>query len=201
MRIDGGSLGDGEAVEVGEISVQDGVLRGKLRNGSAEAISDVLIDVHFVNAEHSPVATVQAQVQHVSAGETTSWELQLPEDLPEWSGFDTSLAYASAESQADSSIADESGQAIAVMTVEGLTFSILNTNAGDGLLKVSGELHNQRDQNLQGLVVSFSLPGLSQDIEARVGDLAVGETFSLSFVAEGIEALSGIGFSWRSGGE
>lgn len=200
-HIDGGSFGDGELVEVAEITAKDGVLQGKLRNGAPHPIHDVEITISLIGSDGSSVGEVLAHVESADPGELVEWSTALDIEA-EWTGFETSLAYAAPEgSEQPAAGGAENGNGGAGMTisVEGLDFTISRVTRAEGQIKVSGDLRNTSEQALGGLRVEFQVSGLDAPIQLDIGDLAAGETFSVSFVAEGIRQLSGLGMSWESG--
>ncbi|TVR12166.1 MAG: hypothetical protein EA401_09765 [Planctomycetota bacterium] len=199
-QIDGGGFGDGEMVEVAEITAKDGMLHGKLRNGFTYPVHDVTITISLIGQGGSSVGEVVAHVASADAGELVAWSAAVDTDA-EWTGFETSLDYAAPEGSDPAAAPTGGGNEGAGMTisVEGLDFTISQVKRGDNQITVSGELHNTSGQDFTGLRVAFQVSGLGEAITMDIGDLAADEQFAVSFVAEGLRQLSGLGMSWETG--
>ena len=85
------------------------------------------------------------------------------------------------------------------VVVEGLALTILDQTGTDGALKIKGELHNQTAADLPGLELTVEIAGASVPAKVKVGDLAADERLTHLWVVEGVEQLTGLAMSWRSG--
>ncbi|TVR41196.1 MAG: hypothetical protein EA402_13090 [Planctomycetota bacterium] len=199
MVLEAGAFSDQPVVEIAEIRAHEGRLHGKLRNGTNETLIGVEITIDLLGVEAAPGGTAQrlATLPRVQPGAVVEWSTDL-DGISAWTGFETGLAYGVAGESAP----DDSGAARPArpqIAVEGLVLTIDESRGAEGMLKIQGNLHNQRGTDLSGLEITIVIAGAEQDLVSHIGDLPADESFSLSLVAQGVESLSGLSMNWRSG--
>ena len=188
----------GNVVEVGRVEKKDGALTGAVRNGTTDSLSDVEVTLYFTDAQGATVAERTVTIASIKPGAVADLSVPL-DDIPAWVGYETDLAYGIVEAAGAAS--DGGAAAVAAkpqVIVEGLALTILEHAGASGVLKIQAELHNQTGAALPGLALTLEVAGASAPLQVQVGDLGKDERLTLSLLAEGVEALTGLGMSWVS---
>ena len=186
----------GDTVEVGQIQQQDGELMGAVRNGTGDHLVDIEIALYFTDAAGATVDERKVTLASLKPNETGEWKVDI-NDMKPWAGYETDLSYG-IENGGVAEPAQAAAQQAQVV-VEGLALTILDQTGTDGALKIKGELHNQTAADLPGLELTVEIAGASAPAKMKVGDLAKDERLTLTLVVEGVEQLTGLAMSWRSG--
>jgi hypothetical protein len=175
-------------------------LKAKVRNGYKASLTGVTVLINLIDGGNKTVKALSLPVGDLKAGE----ERELSADISSvgsWSGYE--VGWKSSEPP-PTSAAPEATKASAqpVMLVDGLEFTVTATKAEKDGLAVSGVLRNKRDTDLEGVVVSFSLPVPGKDnavVTVKPGKLiADGDGLPVNFTAAGVKAFTGMSLKWVS---
>jgi hypothetical protein len=195
--LDPGSFTGAEDVEIAQVRAEGKVLKAKVRNGFKSPLAGVMVMINLIDGGNKTVKALALPVGDLKAGE----ERELSADISSvgsWSGYE--VGWKSTEAPSTSAAPKAASQP--VMLVDGLEFTVVSTRPEKDGLAVSGVLRNKRDADLDGLVVSFSLPVPGKDntvVTLKPGKLAAeGEGVPVNFTATGVKAFTGLSLKWVS---
>ena len=197
--LDPGSFTGAEDVEIAQVRAEGKALKAKVRNGFKTPLVGVSVLINLIDGNGKSVKSLTLPVGDLKAGE----ERELSADIStvgSWNGYD--VGWKSSEPPPEVAAASAGKPGAPAITVDGLEFTITSTKPEKDGLAVSGVLRNKRDADLDGLVVSFSLPNGSKDgsvVTLKPGKLAMGDDgVAVNFTAAGVKAFSGMSLKWVS---
>ena len=187
-------------VEVGRVAKKDGILTGAVRNGTADRLSDVEVTFYFTDAQGGTVAERTVTIPAINPGDTADLTVSSKTFLPGWAMKPTWLLWHCRGAGGGKRWHAAQMAAKPQVIVEGLALTILEHAGASGVLKIQAELHNQTGAALPGLALTLEVAGASAPLQVQVGDLGKDERLTLSLLAEGVDALTGLSMSWVSKG-
>ena len=195
--LDPGSFTGAEDIEIAQVHAEGKTLKAKVRNGFKAQVNGVSVLITLTDGGGKAVKGLDLPVGDLKAGE----EREISADLvgvPSWSGYEVGWKSSEPPPTPAKATADARPSAQAV-TVDGLEFTVTATKPGKDGLMVSGVLRNKRDKDLDGLVVSFTLPDGSKDgsvVTLKPGKLTMGDGVDVNFTASGVKAFTGMKLKW-----
>lgn len=197
--LDPGSFTGAEDVEIAQVRAEGKNLKAKVRNGFKASLNGVTVMINLIDGGNKTIKSLSLPVGDLKAGE----ERELSADISNvgsWSGYE--VGWKSTEAPPTSANEAPKSASQPVMLVDGLEFTVLSTKPEKDGLAISGMLRNKRDADLEGLVVSFSLPVPGKDntvVTLKPGKLvAEGDGVPVNFTAAGVKAFTGMSLKWIS---
>ena len=199
--LDPGSFTGAEDVEIAQVRAEGKTLKAKVRNGFKTPLAGVTVLINLIDGSNKLVKAISLSVGDLKAGE----ERELSADIStvgSWSGYE--VGWKSSESPPEVARAPSTQKAPSTpaLLVDGVEFTVTSTKPEKDGLVVSGVLRNKRDADLDGLVVSFTLPNGSKDgtvVTLKPGKLALGDDgVPVNFTAVGVKAFTGLSLKWVS---
>ncbi len=199
--LDPGSFTGAEDVEIAQVRAEGKVLKAKVRNGYKSALHGVVVQVTLTDSNGKAVKSLSLPVGDLKAGE----ERDLSTDIStvgSWSGYEVGWKSAEPPPQGGATANVPKSPTTPALLVDGLEFTVTSTRPDKDGLAVSGVLRNKRDADLDGLVVSFTLPNGGKDgtvITLKPGKLVMGDDgVAVNFTAAGVKAFNGLSLKWVS---
>ncbi len=197
--LDPGSFTGAEDIEIAQVRAEGKLLKAKVRNGYKASINGVTVVIALTDGGGKAVKNLELPVGDMKAGEERDVSTDISA-VPSWSGYE--VAWKSSEPPPQSpKAATEPRPSAQAVTVDGLEFSVTSTKPSKEGLVVSGVLRNKRDADLNGLVVSFTLPDGSKDgsvVTLKPGKLPMGNGVDVNFTAIGVKSYTGMALKWVS---
>jgi len=199
--LDPGSFTGAEDVEIAQVRGEGKTLKAKVRNGHRAPLTGVVVIITLTDGNGKAVKSMDLPVGDMKAGE----ERELSADIStvgNWSGYE--VGWRSSEPPAKTGTATNAPKSPSTpaLLVDGVEFTVTSTRPDQDGLAVSGVLRNKRDADLDGLVVSFTLPNGNKDgavVTVKPGKLAKGDTgVAVNFTASGVKAFTGMTLKWVS---
>jgi hypothetical protein len=199
--LDPGSFTGAEEVEIAQVRAEGKVLKAKVRNGLKTPLSGVVVVITLTDGNGKAVKALNLPVGELKAGE----ERDLSTDISTvgvWSGYEVGWKSSEPPAPTGTTASAPKSPATPALLVDGLEFTVTSTRPDKDGLAVSGILRNKRDADLDGLVVSFTLPNGSKDgavVTLKPGKLVMGEDgVAVNFTATGVKAFTGLSLKWVS---
>jgi hypothetical protein len=198
--LDPGSFTGIEDVEIAQVRAEGKTLKAKVRNGYRTPLAGVTVFINLIDAGNKTIKALSLPVGDLKAGEIRDLSADISTVGP-WSGYE--VGWKSSElPPAPSTPAASKSPGQPVVLVDGLEFTVTGTTQDKDGLAVTGVLRNKRDADLEGLVVSFSLPVPGKDnavVTLKPGRLAAdGSPLPVNFTAPGVKTFTGLSLKWVS---
>lgn len=199
--LDPGKFTGAEEVEIAQVRAEGKTLKAKVRNGYKAPLTGVVVNVTLTDGNGKAVKALSLPVGDMKAGE----EKEVSTDIStvgSWSGYE--VGWKSTESPAATGTTASAPKSLAspALLVDGVEFTVTSTRLEKDGLAVSGILRNKRDADLDGLVVSFTLPDGSKDgtvVTLKPGKLLMGDAgVAVNFTAAGVKSFTGLSLKWVS---
>ena len=196
--LDPGSFTGAEDLEIAHVRADGKLLKAKVRNGFKAALNSVVVSITLTDGNGKAVKALTLPAGELKAGE----ERELSTDIStigSWSGYE--VGWKSSEPPQAPTASAPASPVMPVLVVDGVEFTVTSTRANQDGLAVSGILRNKREAELDGLVVSFTLPNGKDStvVTLKPGKLATGdEGLAVNFTAAGVKAFTGLSLKWVS---
>lgn len=193
--LDPGTFTGAEEVEIAHVRAEGKDLKAKVRNGYKTPLTGVVVAITLIDGKGRAVKALSLPVGDLKPGE----ERDLSTDISKvgsWSGYE--VGWKSSEPPPPISSAPKS-RSVPALNVDGLEFTVTSTRPDQDGLAVSGILRNKRDNDLDGLVVSFTLPDGKDGtvVTLKPGKLPTGDDgVAVNFTATGVKAFTGLSLKW-----
>jgi len=199
--LDPGSFTGVEDVEIAQVRAEGKLLKAKVRNGFKTPLHGVVVNVTLTDGNGKAVKALNLPVGDMKAGE----ERDLSTDIStvgSWSGYEVGWKSSEPPPQAGTNASTPPSPPTPALMVDGVEFTVTSTRPDKDGLAVSGVLRNKRDADLDGVVVSFTLPNGSKDgtvVTLKPGKLLKGnDGVAVNFTATGVKAFTGLSLKWVS---
>ena len=199
--LDPGSFTGAEDVEIAQVRADGKLLKAKVRNGLKAPLTGVVVNITLTDGNGKAVKALSLPVGDMKAGE----ERELSTDIStvgSWSGYEVGWKSTEPPAPAGTTASAPKTSAPPALLVDGLEFTVTSTRSEKDGLAVSGVLRNKRDADLEGLVVSFTLPNGSKDgtvVTLKPGKLLMGDAgVAVNFTAAGVQSFTGLSLKWVS---
>lgn len=199
--LDPGSFTGAEDVEIAQVRADGKLLKAKVRNGFKAPLTSVVVNVTLIDGNGKAVKSLTLPVGDMKAGE----ERELSTDIStvgSWSGYEVGWKSTEPPAPAGTTASAPKSSAVPALLVDGVEFTITSTRPDKDGLAVSGVLRNKREADLEGLVISFTLPNGSKDgtvVTLKPGKLVRGDDgVAVNFTAAGVKAFTGLSLKWVS---
>lgn len=195
--LDPGSFSGAEDLEIAHVRAEGKELKAKVRNGYKTPLTGVVVAITLTDGNGKAVKALSLPVGDLKPGEERDLSTDIS-TIGSWSGYE--VGWKSSEPPPPTTSAPRS-QSVPALNVDGLEFTVTSTRPDKDGLAVSGILRNKRDNDLDGLVVSFTLPNGKDGtvVTLKPGKLPMGDDgVAVNFTAAGVKAFTGLSLKWVS---
>lgn len=184
IAADGGTFTGATEIEVVGISVADGKLSAKVRNGLKKDLAGLVVNVTLLDADAKPITMVKLPCGDLASGAKT--EVSAPTTATSFLGYEIGWDIAGSAPKTAAPSGD--------LTVDGITFRLGEQQAKDGSLAVSGTLTNTRSDGIPGFTATFISGG--SEVTWACDDLAAGASVDLTLDFPGLKRLDALQMRW-----
>jgi hypothetical protein len=200
--LDPGSFTGAEDVEIAQVHAEGKTLKAKVRNGYKVSLAGVVVAITLTDGNGKAVKAMDLPVGEMKAGEERDVSADIS-TVGSWSGYEVGWRSSEAPPKTGATAnTQQKAPSTPALLVDGVEFTVTSTRPDKDGLAVSGILRNKRDADLDGLVVSFTLPNGSKDgtvVTLKPGKLAMGnDGLPVNFTASGVKAFTGLSLKWVS---
>ncbi|MHC5068816.1 MAG: hypothetical protein ACYTF0_09540, partial [Planctomycetota bacterium] len=190
-----GAFTDAAQLEVAEVAIRGGQLRGAVRNGLAEDLNGVVLNLILNDLDGRELVSLEAPIGDLKAGAKQTFA------VPTTISAEAAAGWSFAFSSAAGALEGDAGVSFEPFDLDGLVVAIDQMTATEAGLTVAVTATNNRPAALKGLQLTVDLvdsTGRAGQAVVTIGDLAPGAAQAGEAVASGLVDCDQIGISWAS---